>query len=157
MNLTTVVDVEQAVTRHYAESVFLASFLPVDCRSVIDVGSGAGFPGFPIAAVRPDLEVVLLESIGKKCIFLKEASRGVANVEVVNARAESFDRSADCIVSRAVAPKEVAALIPRLTSRALMLIAGSDVRQPWRALSPLPWNSSSVVVEFHVEHESLVP
>ena len=81
---------------------------------VVDVGSGGGSPGLPLAAARPDLEVVLLESQRRKCGFLEEAVRDFANISVVCARAEEHARTSGrdaygSAVARALAPPPVAA------------------------------------------------
>ena len=76
LNLTRVESLEEAVERHYCESVFLASHLPAGPLRVADIGSGAGFPGFPVAVARPDCQVTLIESHQRKAVFLREASRG---------------------------------------------------------------------------------
>src|SRR5581483_9324513 len=88
LNLTRVESLEQAVERHYAESLFLAAHLPVGALRIVDVGSGPGFPGFPVAVVRGDCAVTLVESHQRKAVFLREASRPLENVEVVAKRAE---------------------------------------------------------------------
>src|SRR5687768_10049621 len=75
LNLTSVKNEETMVRRHYCESVFVAVHLPSEPISVVDVGSGAGFPGFPIAVVRPDCAVTLVESHQRKAVFLRECSR----------------------------------------------------------------------------------
>src|SRR5580698_4081735 len=74
LSLTSVRTVEEAVERHYCESVLAASRLPEGPLSVADIGSGAGFPGIPLAIARPDCRVVLIESHQRKAAFLKEAS-----------------------------------------------------------------------------------
>jgi 16S rRNA (guanine527-N7)-methyltransferase len=81
---------------------------------VVDVGSGGGSPGVPLAAARPDLEFHLLESTRKKCTFLREVAAGFSNVEVVCARAEEHAAASGrdfygTAVARALAPPPVAA------------------------------------------------
>jgi len=135
MKLTSVTGLEEAVVRHYAESIFLAANLPAGACTVVDVGSGAGFPGFPLALCRPECSVTLVESVGKKAAFLEEACRGVANVRVAAVRAESLEARFDWLVSRAVAWRE----IPKLAGRFAVLVGGDDaavlggrkVRLPW--------------------------
>ena len=103
MNLTTVIrTLEEAIERHYCESLFLAAQL-AGRRScgVADVGSGAGFPGFPVAVLRPDCSVTLIESHQRKAVFLREASRGLPNVRVLANRAEDVTRQFDRVISRA--------------------------------------------------------
>jgi len=104
--------------RHVLNSAAMAPLLP-RTGSVLDVGSGAGLPGIPLALARPDLTVVLLEPLLRRATFLQEvvAELGLANVRVRRARAEEVvgDERADAVVSRAVAP------LPRLLSWCLPL------------------------------------
>ncbi len=77
VNLTTITSLEEAVERHYCESLFLGAHLPAGNLRVVDVGSGAGFPGFPVAILRPECSVTLVESHQRKAVFLREASRKI--------------------------------------------------------------------------------
>lgn len=96
-------------TRHIPECVALASMLPGGPMRLLDVGSGGGFPGLVVAAVRDDLEVTLLDATRKKTEFLAETAQrmGVA-VTVVNERAEqaaaTMSGGFDLVTARAVAP-----------------------------------------------------
>src|SRR5271165_1821024 len=71
LSLTSIRTIEEAVERHYCESVFAARHLPDGAASVADVGSGAGFPGIVIAVLRPEHSVALIESHQRKAAFLK--------------------------------------------------------------------------------------
>jgi 16S rRNA (guanine527-N7)-methyltransferase len=107
MNLTSVREPEQIVTRHFGESLFTARHLFPLADSVAtlgDVGSGAGFPGLPIAIARPQVRATLIEAHGKKSVFLKEVVRGLglANVTVVATRAEKCVERFDVVTFRAV-------------------------------------------------------
>src|ERR1035441_8794236 len=75
LSLTSVRTLEEVVERHYCESVFAACYLTEAAASVADIGSGAGFPGIPIAIVRPDCSVVLIESHQRKATFRSEERR----------------------------------------------------------------------------------
>ncbi len=90
-NLTAVTEKEEVFHKHFLDSVAGEGFLPRGAVC-IEVGSGAGFPSIPLKIVREDLTLTLVESTGKKCVFLKEAVRalGLKGVEVVNARAEEL-------------------------------------------------------------------
>lgn len=115
MNLTAVRDPDQIVTRHFGESLFAARYLFPDAAAVptlADVGSGAGFPGLPIAIARPGVQVSLIEAHGKKATFLREMLRstGVANASVVQARAEGFGATFEVVTFRAV--EHFAAILP---------------------------------------------
>lgn len=105
-NLTAVREPEQMVAVHLLDSLSLLPHLGA-ARSVIDVGSGAGFPGIPVAIARPDLRVTLLDSSHKKGTFLEQARTelGLANVAVVCERVERFapEGGFDVVVSRAFA------------------------------------------------------
>jgi len=97
--------------RHVADSVQLLLLLPPGPCRILDIGSGAGFPGLPLAICRSDLSVYLVECSAKKASFLREALRitGTSGGRVLNMRAESLTPSliggvSDVIVSRAAAP-----------------------------------------------------
>jgi 16S rRNA (guanine527-N7)-methyltransferase len=136
MNLTRVTDPGEAATRHYGESVFLASYLTPG--TVLDVGSGAGFPGVPAAIMRPDCSFHLIDSNQRKCVFLREASRGLANVRVSAVRATDIDENYDWIASRAVSVSEVVRLnaAPKMAlligeDEAAVLTGFEIIRLPW--------------------------
>jgi 16S rRNA (guanine527-N7)-methyltransferase len=103
INLTAIRDVEGILTRHFVESIACARALPAGIATLLDVGSGAGFPGIPIALCRPEIAVTLAESQGKKAAFLSEAVRvlGVA-AKVHSGRAEALRAVFDCVTLRAV-------------------------------------------------------
>ena len=108
-NLTAIRDEAGIVQRHFLESVVAARMLPAGVRTVLDFGSGAGFPGLPIALVRPELEVTLAESQNKKAAFLREAVRTVgARVRGHAGRAEQLKEKFECAVMRAVDNMEAA-------------------------------------------------
>ena len=107
LNLTRITGRAEAWERNYQESIYLARQLPPGPLRIADVGSGAGFPGIPIAIVRPECSVTLIVSHQRKAVFLREASRDLANVRVLAKRAEAVTETFDWIVSRAVSPEEV--------------------------------------------------
>lgn len=80
-NLTAIRDAEEIVLRHFGESLICARALPVGIATLLDYGSGAGFPGAVCALARPEIEVLLAESQGKKAAFLQELCR-VLNLKV---------------------------------------------------------------------------
>jgi len=91
--------------RHILNSIALESLIPEGCR-VADVGSGAGLPGIPLAILRPDLEMTLIEPMLRRSNFLTEALDELGlddRVTVVRGRAEDVDLHVDVVVSRAVA------------------------------------------------------
>jgi 16S rRNA (guanine527-N7)-methyltransferase len=91
INLTTITTPAEIITRHFAESMYVSKFLALQGR-LLDVGSGAGFPGLALEITNPDLHVVLLEPVGKKRAFLKEVVRacGFESVEVRGERIEEY-------------------------------------------------------------------
>lgn len=106
MNLTAIRDREQQVVKHVLDSLSVRPYLRG--ARVADVGSGAGFPGLPLALVEPGRHFTLIESTGKKCRFLEcvRDTLGLENVEVVQSRAESFrpEERYDTVIARAVGP-----------------------------------------------------
>ncbi|UWZ85747.1 16S rRNA (guanine(527)-N(7))-methyltransferase RsmG [Occallatibacter riparius] len=102
-NLTAIRDEDGILRRHFVESIACAHALPTEIRSLLDLGSGAGFPGIPISLCRPELQVTLAESQGKKAAFLREAVRRLEiPVLVHGSRAETLGRTFDCVALRAV-------------------------------------------------------
>lgn len=73
-NLTSIRSEVEIVQRHFGESLFAAAAVATSATDLLDIGSGAGFPGLPIALVRPDTRVTLAESQGKKAAFLREST-----------------------------------------------------------------------------------
>lgn len=160
MDLTNVPPDEMPL-RHYADSLLplLRQDLFLQGARLVDVGSGAGFPGLPLAIVRPDMEVVLLDSLKKRCLFLQTVvdTVGLANVRVLHGRAEDAARGElravfDLAVARAVAPLRVLAeyLLPfaKVGGKAVCWkgpAAGEELNQAQNALKLLggradvPW------------------
>ena len=107
MNLTAITEPKDVAALHLLDSLALTAWLKDE--RVVDVGTGAGFPGRPLAAALPEAKVTLLDRLGKRVGFLREAcgELGLENVECVQARAEEFAGERrevfDCAVSRAVA------------------------------------------------------
>lgn len=87
-NLTAITDLQQMVVRHLLDSLAVNSW--IDKTPVLDVGSGAGLPGIPLALVRPDIQFALLDSNGKKCRFQTQVKieLGIENIEVFHQRVE---------------------------------------------------------------------
>jgi 16S rRNA (guanine527-N7)-methyltransferase len=87
IRLTAITDPEEVAVKHILDSLLLLHFLPFPGK-VLDFGSGAGYPGIPLAVLLPETEFTLLDSSGKKCSFLKEVARKLSlrNVHVLHAR-----------------------------------------------------------------------
>src|ERR1035441_558150 len=107
LNLTSIRRMEEAVERHYCESLFLGTHLPPGPVRIADIGSGAGFPGFPVAVLRPDCAVTLIESHQRKAVFLRESTRALPNVRVLGSRAEVVTETFDHAISRAVSYEDL--------------------------------------------------
>jgi 16S rRNA (guanine527-N7)-methyltransferase len=109
--------------RHFWDSAQLAPLIPQNPRPLADLGSGAGFPGLVLAAMRPDLAVTCHESTAKKCAFLQAAAERMAlRVTIENARIEDLPpRPYDVVTARALAP------LPLLLSYAAPLTGPNSV------------------------------
>ena len=112
MNLTGITEFEEVITKHFLDSLAVVKVCdPASAGSVIDIGTGAGFPGLPLKIAFPHLEVVLLDSLNKRIKFLNEVilQLGLDGIRTIHGRAEDFARdqnyreSFDLCVSRAVA------------------------------------------------------
>ena len=97
--------------RHIFNSLPVSTLIPSGA-SVIDIGSGAGLPGIPLALSRPDISVTLIEPLQRRVDFLKEAVAGL-NITVLRGRAQDFKITADVVTARALAPLEKLAKMTR--------------------------------------------
>ncbi len=106
MNLTAIRDRPSQLTKHLLDSLAVLPYLQGE--RIADVGSGAGFPGIPLAIVEPHRHFTLIESTGKKCRFLEHVrdTLELKNVEVVQSRAEGYKPEVrfDTVIARAVGP-----------------------------------------------------
>jgi len=157
INLTAVRNTEEIVTRHFGESFFTARMLSAQgaARRVIDLGSGAGFPGIPIAMLMPKAQVTLIESNQKKSTFLKEVvfALGLKNVSVFTGRGESYLGSANLVTIRAVERFEKALRIAvQLVEPQgqLALMVGTSQVDPAKVLAPnFEWTSEILLPGGH--------
>jgi 16S rRNA (guanine527-N7)-methyltransferase len=154
VNLTAIRDPLEILYRHFCESMFAASVVPLDKGRLADVGSGGGFPGLPLKILRPELEVFLVESNVKKATFLAEVIRdlGLTGARVLVSRYEELDEELtplDVVCSRALG--EFASFLhwaasPKIDARqALLWIGGRDLDEvrhvptwKWREPTQIP-------------------
>ena len=112
MNLTAITEFDEVIDKHFIDSLAICEY--VDFKngdSLIDIGTGAGFPGIPLKIVFPELRITLLDSLNKRIKFLDTVieSLGLENVETIHGRAEDFAKQQsyrekyDFVISRAVA------------------------------------------------------
>ena len=131
-NLTSIRDAERAISVHLLDSLAVVPY--VSGPRLLDAGSGAGFPGLPVALARPDLQVDLLDSNHKKCAFLRQAvaEAGAKNAKVVCERVEAYRPANlyDCILSRALADiAEIVALTEHLLAPGGVIAAMKGVHR----------------------------
>ena len=112
MNLTAITDYKDVVEKHFLDSLSIERILKLDdIKAVMDVGTGAGFPGMPLKIIYPELKITLLDSLSKRVKFLNEVIRQLElkNIDAIHGRAEDIGKNEnyrekyDLCVSRAVA------------------------------------------------------
>jgi 16S rRNA (guanine527-N7)-methyltransferase len=111
INLTAITELKEVVVKHFIDSLAIVKAINPSCDRIIDVGTGAGFPGIPIKLMFPGINMVLLDSLNKRIRFLDEviSKLDLANISTVHGRAEDLGRDSlhrgqyDICVSRAVA------------------------------------------------------
>ena len=110
MNLTAITEPNDIILKHFIDSITINKYIENSVK-VVDVGTGAGFPGIPLSIIRPDLQITLVDSLNKRLIFLQEIKKELElkNIDIVHARAEEFGQNKnyretfDIATSRAVA------------------------------------------------------
>ena len=109
MNLTGITEENEVYEKHFYDSLLFSFDIDFSGKTLIDVGTGAGFPGLVLAICYPNLKVTLLEPLNKRCVFLSEVvtALGLQNVEIVNQRSEDYSKNNrekfDYATARAVA------------------------------------------------------
>lgn len=138
-NLTAIRDPEEIVRRHFGESLFAARHLDPKTPSLLDLGSGAGFPGLPIAMFCSEIQVTLAESQNKKATFLREVVRTLGlDTEVWSSRAELLppERQFDTVTLRAVDDMAVAVAAAASKASRQIVVLTSATNAP--ALADFP-------------------
>ena len=149
-NLTSIRTPEEIVRRHFGESLFVGTHLG-PCATLLDFGSGAGFPGIPIQLLRPDVQVTLADSQGKKAAFLREVVRSLGlPTEVWAGRVESMppERQFDTVTLRAVDNMDAAVQSALLRARNRVMILGtsrvfSSLSEDFSIAEPIPLPGSN--------------
>lgn len=143
LNLTSITDMAEAIERHYCESLFLGAHLPPVPLRIADLGSGGGFPGIPVAVLRPDCTVSLIESHQRKSVFLREATRKLPAVRVLSVRAETVHEVFDHAISRAVSFRNLSPFLKRIALTADLLTGEEappeELGLVWQPGISLPW------------------
>lgn len=154
INLTRIRSLVDSVRLHYCESLFLARSLPLGSWRIVDVGSGAGFPGIPVAILRMDCTIDLVESHQRKAVFLRESTHGLSNVRVVDQRAESLKNHYDWMVARAVRASEIIrlTLAPKI---ALLVGRGEAAKLDSIFSTNTPWGHHRALV--HLQSSAVPP
>jgi 16S rRNA (guanine527-N7)-methyltransferase len=129
LNLTRITEPRAAASLHYAESLFGERFIAGE-HTLLDIGSGAGFPAIPLAVARPDVQVTALEANQKKSLFLKEAKDELelVNLKVVTSKLEDFDWDGyQLLTSRALDRAEaiLPSVIERLSPKQRLMLYGA--------------------------------
>ena len=110
MNLTAITEPNDIILKHFIDSITINKYIENSVK-VVDVGTGAGFPGIPLSIIRTDLQITLVDSLNKRLMFLQEIKKELElkNIDIVHARAEEFGQNKnyretfDIATSRAVA------------------------------------------------------
>ncbi|MBZ0200078.1 MAG: 16S rRNA (guanine(527)-N(7))-methyltransferase RsmG [Ignavibacteriaceae bacterium] len=143
INLISRKDIDTIIERHIFISAYMSKFIPDKCTRFLDIGTGGGFPGIPLAIVRPELRGVLVDSTGKKIDAVKEFvdKLKLSNVTAVNSRVEDdefkvkYQNSFDLIVSRATVPLIILFRysLPLIKDRAfLVAIKGGNLEDEYK-------------------------
>jgi 16S rRNA (guanine527-N7)-methyltransferase len=147
INLTAVRAPEEMVQRHFGESFFAARHLLAEgtVERAIDLGSGAGFPGVPLALLAPGTTVTLIESNQKKATFLRELVRvlEIKSVEIFSGRGEEYSEQADLVTMRAVEKfgqaLDVAVGLVKAGGRIALMIGAAQVSEAAKVLPKIGW------------------
>ena len=144
INVISRKDIDNLYEHHVLHSLAIAKVLPFQPHTeILDVGTGGGFPGIPLAILFPECRFTLIDSIGKKIKVAREVANalGLTNVECIQERAEEEKRKFDFVVSRAVMPlpdlvrlvqKNVSSRQRNAVPNGLVVLKGGDLREELR-------------------------
>ena len=151
INLTAIIEPEEIILKHFIDSLTIYKYIEKD-NKVVDVGTGAGFPGIPLKIANPELKITLVDSLNKRLIFLQDVINKLQlkNVEIIHARAEDFGQNKkfrekfDIATSRAVANLSTLSeyLIPlvKLNGKCICMKAGDadqEIEEAKKAINVL--------------------
>jgi 16S rRNA (guanine(527)-N(7))-methyltransferase RsmG len=146
INLTAITDPEEVVTRHYGESLAVAAAIPPGEWKIVDAGSGAGFPGVPLAVVRPECSVIMLEIDIRKGVFIKETTIGVPNARVRNERLSAYEPGCDWLVSRALHRQELIPYANAHRCSVALLVSEDQVAEYQEDWPGIEWSRQGIVL-----------
>ena len=176
VNLTTITDPDEFVIKHFIDSIICANYPEyVNAAKIIDVGTGAGFPGIPLSIISPEKEFILIDSLNKRLKIIDELCQraDIKNVVTLHARAEELAKNKayreryDLCVSRAVANMSVLAeyCLPFIKVGGFLMAykgpeAENEVKEAEHALSLLGGKAEEIrngnLKEFGIEHKVVV-
>lgn len=176
VNLTTITDLDEFVIKHFIDSIICANYPEyVNAAKIIDVGTGAGFPGIPLSIISPEKEFILMDSLNKRLKIIDELCQrsDIKNVVTLHARAEELAKNKahreryDLCVSRAVANMSVLAeyCLPFIKVGGFLMAykgpeAETEVKEAEHALSLLGGKAEEIrngnLKEFGIEHKVVV-
>ena len=176
VNLTTITDPDEFAIKHFADSIICANYPEyINAAKIIDVGTGAGFPGIPLSIISPEKEFILMDSLNKRLKIIDELCQraDIKNVVTLHARAEELAKNKahreryDLCVSRAVANMAVLAeyCLPFIKVGGFLMAykgpeAENEVREAEHALSLLGGRAEEIrngnLKEFGIDHKVVV-
>ena len=158
INLTAIIEPNEIILKHFIDSITILKDIK-DGLTVVDVGTGAGFPGIPLSIMNPTLKITLVDSLNKRLIFLQEVINelDLKNVKLIHARAEEFGRNKkyrekfDVATSRAVANLATLSeyLLPlvKINGKAISMKAGNasqEIEDAEKAIKTLGGNINNI-------------